>query len=563
MIPALLHPALVEAAAALDPTVVVEYVVPTGNPEHGDYQWNIAFRMTKALKEKPLVLAEKLVGHIRHPGIVSAEVAGAGFINLRLSDSWLAELLKSQVASPTLGVEQVEPGQTVIIDFSSPNVAKRMHVGHMRSTHLGDALAKMMRAAGWTVIGDNHIGDWGTPFGKLLVAWRLWKDDNAFAEDPIGELERLYVTFGEVADEGMKEAARTETAKLQNGDPENTALWRLFLDVSMKEFEAVYRRMGVSFDVVLGESTYHPLIPATLNRLEGMGAAEVSDGALISQFAKKGRDQKDTLILRKKDGAYTYGATDIACALYREERWHPNRVIYVTDVRQQGHFQQLFELARRLEVKTDLTHIWFGMLVLPEGSVAMSTRSGNTIRLVDLLDEAVRRAREVVEEKSPHLPEEEKARIAEAVGVGAVRYVDLSQNPQTDVTFEWDRILSLEGNTAPYLIYGHARCAGVLRKANAPLDFTKIVIEHPLERELALALLRVPEAFSEAIRLSKPNVLADRLYKLVERLNGFYHHLPVLKDGEVNESRLALVEATRRVLSHGLTALGLVPLKRM
>lgn len=573
MIPALLHPTLVAAAATVDPSAEVEALIPTGNPAHGDYQWNFAFRMAKALRTNPRALAERLVGELRHPAIVGAEVAGPGFINLRLDSAWLAATLREQVASPTLGVAQDGAGKTVIIDFSSPNVAKRMHIGHMRSTHIGSALVRMHRAAGWNVIGDNHIGDWGTPFGKLLVAWRKWRDDAAFAEDPIGELERLYVEFGRQADgtedaagnrippedpvaaQALKDAARAETAKLQSGDPENTELWKLFLRVSLAEFDTVYDRMGVRFDETLGESVYHPGIAATLARLEASGAAERSEGALVARF------EKDVLVLQKRDGAYTYGATDVTCVLYREDRWHPSRVVYVTDMRQQRHFQQVFELARRLGITMDLTHTWFGMLVLPEG--AMSTRKGNVIRLVDLMDEAVRRARAVVEQKSPELPEEQKAAIAEAIGVGAVRYADLSQNPQTNVTFDWDRMLSLDGNTAPYLLYSHARCASVLQKAEETPDLDAIVLTDPLERELALALLRTPEAMAGALRGSKPNQLADHLYDVANRLNRFYHDLPVLKGGEARASRLALVEATRRVLRHGLGTLGLTVLDRM
>jgi arginyl-tRNA synthetase len=547
----------VAAASTVDPSAEVEALIPTGNPAHGDYQWNFAFRMARALRTNPRALAEKLVAELRHPAIVAAEVAGPGFINLRLDGTWLAGVLLAQAHDPAAGVFQEGSGRTVIIDFSSPNVAKRMHIGHMRSTHIGSALVRLHRAAGWNVVGDNHIGDWGTPFGKLLVAWRLWRNQAAFEEDAIGELERLYVLFGERSkdDAALEECARAETAKLQSGDPENTELWQLFLQVSLTEFNTLYQRMGVHFDEVLGESAYHDRIPATLARLEAAGVVEASDGALIARF------EKDVLVLRKRDGAFTYGATDITCVLYREERWHPARMVYVTDMRQQRHFQQFFELAQRLGVTTELIHTWFGMLTLPEG--AMSTRKGNVIRLVDLLDEAVRRARAVVEQKSPELPESEKASIAEAVGIGAVRYADLVQNPQTNVTFDWDRMLSLEGNTAPYLLYSHARCASVLAKAGEAPDLEAIVLADPLERELALALLRTPEAFAGALRASKPNLLADHLYDVANRLNRFYHDLPVLKGGDARASRLALVEATRRVLRHGLSALGLTVLDRM
>ena len=564
MIPALLHPTLVAVAATVDPAAEVEPLAPTGNPAHGDYQWNFAFRMAKILRTNPRALAEKLAAQIQHPGVRKVEVAGPGFINLYLDDSFLLQVTRELASDPTLGVAQDGAGKTVIIDFSSPNVAKRMHIGHMRSTHIGHALTRMYRAAGWTVIGDNHIGDWGTPFGKLLVAWRLWRDDAAFEEDAIGELERLYVKFGNETDKAvvpaeiagpLNDASRAETAKLQAGDPENTALWQLFLRVSMAEFEAVYRRMGVTFEETLGESAYKDLTDGVLARMEAEGVSERSEGAGIVRF------DKDIIVVQKKDGAVTYGATDAACVLYRTERWNPAKMVYVTDMRQQRHFQQVFEIGRRLGVTAELVHVWFGMLVLPEGG--MSTRKGNVIRLVDLFDEAVRRARLVVEEKSADLPEEEKAAIAEAVGVGAVRYADLSQNPQTNITFEWDRMLSLDGNTAPYLLYSHARGCSILRKAEETPDLAALRVDHPIERELATAIVRYPEVLAAALRTSKPSQFAEHIYEIANRFNRFHHDLSVLKGGEHRPSRLALVEVTRRVLRHGLETLGMVVLDRM
>ncbi|MFN7145868.1 MAG: arginine--tRNA ligase [Myxococcota bacterium] len=564
MFPALLQPTLAAVAATVDPNAEVEAVAPTGNPAHGDYQWNFAFRMAKQPRTNPRALAEKLAGQIQHPGVKKVEVAGPGFINLWLDDAWLAARVAEQVASPAMGVAPEGADKTVVIDFSSPNVAKRMHIGHMRSTHIGHALTRMHRAAGWNVIGDNHIGDWGTPFGKLLVAWRAWRDDAAFAEDAIGELERLYVKFGDASDpkrvgddaaKALMDAARAETAKLQAGDPENTALWKLFLRVSMEEFQAVYRRMGVTFEETLGESAYKDMTDDVLAKLRASGVAEESEGALVARL------DKGVLVLQKRDGAVTYGTTDIACVLYREDRWHPARIVYVTDMRQQQHFQQVFEMAARLGVTTELVHTWFGMLVLPEG--AMSTRKGNVIRLVDLLDEAVRRARVVVDEKSKMLPEDERARVAEVMGVGAVRYADLSQNPQTNVTFDWDRMLALEGNTVVYQLYSYARCASVLAKAGEAPDLAALRLVEPLERDLALAILRYPEVVATALRGSKPSTLADHVFEISTRLNRFYYEHRVLEGGEFRASRLALVEATRRVLRHGLDLLGIEALDRM
>jgi arginyl-tRNA synthetase len=570
MIPELLHPHLLAAARAAGIPEPVEPLLAAANAAHGDYQWNVALKAAKPLGTNPRALATTLAEHLRaHAGeaVATVEVAGPGFLNLRLDTGWLARTVAAQVASDTLGIAQEGAGRTVVIDYSSPNVAKRMHIGHMRSTQIGNALDRMHRAAGWTVVADNHIGDWGTQFGKLMVCWRNWRDDAAFADDAIGELERLYVLFGEKAkeDPALEDQARAETAKLQRGDPENTALWRMFLDVSMAEFQAVYARMGVRFDEVLGESAYRDRTDAVVADLLARGIAEEDQGAVIVRFGANASIEPATggtvLIVQKRDGAANYATTDLACVQYRVERWHPERIVYVTDMRQQLHFQQLFALARATGCTADLVHAWFGMLVLPEG--AMSTRKGNVIRLVDLMDEAVKRARAVVDEKSPKLTDAERAAIAEAVGVGAVRYADLSQHPQTNVTFEWDRILSMEGNTAPYLMYSHARCATLLSRAEEGADITRMAGPHALERELLLALARTPEAVAAALRSSRPNLLADHLFDVANRVNRVYHDLPVLTGGEDRPHRLALVEASRRVLRHGMGLLGLVALERM
>lgn len=555
MIPARLRPLLAAAAATVAPDAEVDDLVPTGNPAHGDYQWNFAFRTAKAMRQNPRALAEKLAPLLVDPALAKVEVAGPGFLNLTLDTGWLAAHVAAAASETQRGIPQDGAGRTVVIDYSSPNVAKRMHIGHMRSTHIGHALDRLHRAAGWTVIADNHIGDWGTPFGKLIVAWNKWRDEAAYAADAVGELERLYVKFNNDATPELEDEARAETAKLQRGDATNLALWEEFKRVSLAEFDEVYRRMGVRFDEVLGESAYQPFLAETAEALVSSGVAEESEGALIV------REGGNVLVVRKKDGAATYGLTDIACVRYRMRRWSPSRIIYVVGSPQQLHFQQVFGAVRRLGVDVELVHAHFGTLVLPEG--AMSTRKGNVIRLVDLLDEAVRRARAVVDAKSPDLPEADRAAIAEAVGVSAIRYADLSQHPQTNVTFEWDRMLSLEGNTAPYLLYSHARCASLLAKAGEAPDLGAIVAGHPLERELLLALARTPEAAVAATRTGRPNLLADHLYDVANRLNRFYHELPVLTGGEARASRLAMVEATRRVLRHGCELLGLTVLERM
>ncbi len=566
MIPVLLHDILAAVAAKADPegTTPLEPVAPTGNPAHGDYQWNFAFRLAKVRRQNPRAVAESLVAQIHHPLIQKVEVMGPGFINLYFDDAELARVLALQAATPAIGLPQIGAGQTVIIDYSSPNVAKRMHIGHMRSTHIGNALYRLHKAAGYLTIGDNHIGDWGTQFGKLIYAWNHWRDDGAYAADPIGELERLYVKFGEQGklpeNAELIVAARAETFKLQKGDPTNVGLWQQFMDVSMAEFKSVYARMGVEFDVTLGESAYKDMTDGIVERLKRDGIAEPSEGAWIVRFEDPSL-KNSPVIVQKRDGASNYTTTDIAAMQYRMERWNPDRIIIVTDMRQQLVFNQLFAISRRMGVAAELVHAWFGMLVLPEG--AMSTRAGNIIRLVDLFDEAVARARAIVDTRAPHLSDDERANIADAVGMGAVRYADLSQHPQTDVTFSWDKMLSFEGNTAPYLLYSHARCVTLLARAEETPDPGAIRLEHPLERELALAVLRTPEAALTALKTSRPNLLADHLYDLSNRVNRVYHDLPVLTGGEFRASRLAQLDVARQALRTGLEWLGLRVIDRM
>jgi arginyl-tRNA synthetase len=491
-----------------------------------------------------------------------------GFVNLRLDDAWIAAQVVQRLGPPDLSLPAEGVGRRVVIDYGSPNVAKRMHVGHLRSTNIGDSLARMMRALGYEVVGDNHIGDWGTQFGKLMVAWDLWRDEVAFADDAIGELQRLYVQFGSEAerDPALEDRARAATAALQAGAPGPLALWRRFVVASLVEFDGVYARMGVAFDQTLGESFYQPMLAPLVADLLARGLAEEDDGAVVLRFQEAdGKALSESpMLIRKRDGAALYATTDLAALRYRHERWAPDAVIYVTDVRQQLHFRQIFAAARKAGLCTaTLEHVWFGMLTLPEG--VMANRKGNVIRLEALLDEATRRARAVVDEKSPELPEEERAAIAEAVGVSAVRYADLSQNPQSNVVFDWDRMLSLEGNTAPFLMYSYARCRSIQRKARieAP-TVARIEVAEPTERELALALLRYPEALHTALAARRPNMLCDYLFGLAGAFNRFYYQVPVLRaePGQV-EGRLGLVEATARVLHAGMAQVGVRALDRM
>ncbi|HMV70414.1 MAG TPA: arginine--tRNA ligase, partial [Myxococcota bacterium] len=397
---------VVEAAAAAgygDAAIPIEPAVPTQDARHGDYQSNHAFRLGKALRQNPRAVADAVRAALpSHPAIASAEVAGPGFINFTLSDRWLGEQIAARGADERLGAPAPGAGRVMVIDYSSPNIAKRMHVGHLRSTIIGNALDRMHRFLGWTVIADNHVGDWGTQFGKLIVAWRRWRDEGAYAEDAIGELQRIYKLFGEKvkADPSLEDEARAETVKLQDGDPENRALWATFVDVSMAEFDTIYARLGVRFDVVLGESAYRDRLGALVDDLLQRGIAVPSEGAVVVPFdAEDGKDLANApLLIRKRDGASLYGTTDLATALHRRETWAPELVVYVTDVRQQLHFKQVFAACRRMGVEAELRHVWFGMLRFGDGTIAATRGDGQSVNLKDVLDEAAARAQAVVDE---------------------------------------------------------------------------------------------------------------------------------------------------------------------
>ncbi len=574
----LLTERLQRALDALDLGVpaTVERVVPTTQSSFGDYQSNVAMRLAKAVGQPPRALAERLVQALAgEPALRKAEVAGPGFLNLFLDEAWLCARLVEQLQDPRGAVEDRGQGRVVVIDYSSPNVAKRMHIGHMRSTIIGAALHRLYEAVGYQVLADNHIGDWGTQFGMLIVAWRRWLDAEAFDADPVGELERLYVLFREKAEAepALLDLAREETARLQAGDPDNQALWQRFVQISLREFQAVYDRLGVRFDMTLGESFYNPALPGVVQSLLDAGLAVESEGAVVLRFGEEEPDRalrNTALIVRKQDGAFLYGTTDLATIEHRLSAFRPARALYVTDGRQQLHFRQVFHAwrawrrARGLDPEAiELVHTWFGTLKLPEG--LMSTRKGNVIRLVELLDEAVRRARAVVDEKSPSLPAEERAAIAENVGVAAVRYADLSQHPQSDVIFDWDRMLAMEGNTAPFILYSYARCRALQRKGgvDAP-TLVGLSVEHPLESALLRLLLRQPEVVLAAWESHRPNLVADHLFETAQAFNRFYYELPVLDaPPERRAGRLALVEASARVLGRGMELLGLRPLDRM
>lgn len=580
-----------QAAMALRaryPDATLPELLAIDSSQKADLQSAAALQLARALKRPPREIAEVIAASLRaHAAVARAEIAGAGFVNVTLRDAWLAARVED-----CLTLRDVGGGRCVVIDYSSPNVAKPMHIGHIRSTILGEAIKRVLKAVGYVTVADNHLGDWGTQFGKLIVGWKRWVDRGAFEADPIAELLRLYVKYSEEekrqrgestsrvveedpagneqdAPEILREA-RAELVKLQAGDPENVALWEKFIAVSKREFERVYERLGVRFDVTLGESFYNDRLAATVDRLLAEGIAVHDQGAVVVHFDEvRDGEALTPLLVRKADGGFLYGTTDIAAVLYRIERWNPARIVYVTDERQQLHFKQLFAVARRLGVRTSLEHVWFGLMRLPEGT--FSTRDGNVIGLEALLDEAERRAldvaRECNERRSPddRLDDAAVREVARVVGLGAVKYNDLSRDRTTLVTFTWDKALALTGNTAPYLQYAHARLCSVLRKARAQgLTSGAVGSLQPSERALVMKLLAFGGVVEEVARLLKPHLLCEYLYELATTFSTFYNDHPVLQsEGAVRASRLRLVEHTASVLREGLTLLGIEAPERM
>ena len=540
-----------------DPSRVL--VRPCADPQHGDYQSNALMGLAKQRKMNPRQLAEQVVETLDVADWCEpVEIAGPGFLNFRLKPDALQQSLQAALGSECPFVFPAKSPRTVVVDFSSPNVAKPMHVGHIRSTILGDTLARVLRMLGHRVVTDNHIGDWGTQFGMLLLGWKTELNEAALKQDPIAELERLYKAIN--ADESRRDEARAELVKLQSGDEENLAIWQRMIALSQEQFDHVYGRLGVTFDETLGESFYNPQLPGLVEELQGKGIAELSEGAMVVRFPGDKQLADKPAIVRKRDGAANYTTTDLATLRYRMETWSPTDIVYVTDGRQQLHFQQLFNIFGRWQesASAKLEHVWFGSILGPDGK-PFKTRSGETVRLADLLDEAEERALAVVSEKNPDLPDTERREIARVVGLGALKYADLSNNRQSDYIFDWDKMLALQGNTAPYLQYAYTRVRSIFRKVDAP-DFTKVELQLKAPEELALAkhLMNFGQTLEMVAQDYRPNFLCNYLFELAGHFSRFYEACPVLKaEAAERDSRLALCELSARVLSSGLDALGI------
>jgi arginyl-tRNA synthetase len=580
---------LQEAVRAVlpDADVFAVLVRPCPDPKFGDYQSNALMSVAKARKMNPRQLATDVVAKLD----VSAwcekvEIAGAGFLNFRLTPAALVGALQAAVRGEHLFFSKATIPRTVVVDFSSPNVAKPMHVGHIRSTGIGDALQRILRLLGHQVVTDNHIGDWGTQFGKLLLGWKQMLDRAALERDAIAELERLYKIINAECDANPDrlEEAKQELVKLQAGDAENISIWKEMIRLSQAQFDTIYGRLGVRFDQALGESFYNPQLGGVVADLLARGIARDSEGA-VGVFSdgtlppkedpflvnRDGEWVADPALVRKSDGGFNYMTTDLATVDYRVKTWAPKEIVYVVDDRQSGHFKKLFlafarwqpEVAKQVK----LVHVGFGK-ILGEDGKPFKTRSGDTVKLGDLLDEAEERALCLVTEKMPDLPEAQRREIARVVGLGAVKYADLLPNRQSDYIFSWDKMLAFSGNTAPYLQYAYARIKSIFRKADSSagcgVRSAELHLAAPEELKLAKHLLNFGLVLEAAADEYRPNFICNYLYELAGYFTSFYENCPVLKAEPVERaSRLALCDLTARVLKQGLESLGIEVLEQM
>ena len=643
------------AELVAEPEPFVQMLRRSQDPKFGDYQANFAMPLGKQLGRPPREVAEEVVRRLDVSDLcLPPEVAGPGFINLRLRDDWLSARLDQAVGDPRLGIAPVAAPRRYVVDYSAPNVAKPMHVGHIRSTVIGDSLYRTLRFLGHAVTSDNHIGDWGTQFGMILYGYRHFRDDAAYRQRPVEELARQYRLVRQLVDyhagrgeleslhrrvaerkeqlawqqkqavpaddkKAQKEQAKTlrrlegeltgaqekldelqkklaavegnptlsklaaehpnigqavlaETARLHSGDEENLKLWREFLPPCLVEIEQIYQRLGVTFDHTLGESFYHHMLGTIVDELLAQGIARESDGAICVFFP----GQEVPMLVRKKDGAFLYATTDLATLRYRMQEWHPDAILYVVDFRQSMHFEHLFATAAQMGYDdVELKHIKFGT-VLGEDGRPFKTRSGDTVGLEGLLDEAVRRAYEVVsanDDAKPagaELPPDARQRIAEVVGIGALKYADLSQNRESDYVFSYDKMLAMNGNTGTYMQYAYARVRSIFAKGNVDIDTLRqagapIALETPAERALAVELLRFSEAIEAAAADYRPSQLTGYLFELSGLYSTFYDACPVLKADrdEVRQSRLLLCDLTARTIRQGLELLGIEVVDKM
>ncbi|HIB8814413.1 TPA: arginine--tRNA ligase [Klebsiella quasipneumoniae] len=543
--------------------------------QFGDYQANGVMAVAKKLGMAPRQLAEQVLSHLDLNGIASkVEIAGPGFINIFLDPAFLADNVNRALQSERLGVATPQV-QTIVVDYSAPNVAKEMHVGHLRSTIIGDASVRTLEFLGHKVIRANHVGDWGTQFGMLIAYLEKQQQENA-GEMALADLEGFYREAKKHydEDEAFAERARSYVVKLQGGDEYFLQMWRKLVDITMSQNQITYDRLNVTLtrDDVMGESLYNPMLPGIVADLKAKGLAVESEGATVvflDEYKNK-EGEPMGVIIQKKDGGYLYTTTDIACAKYRYETLHADRVLYYIDSRQHQHLMQAWTIVRKAGYVPDsvpLEHHMFGMMLGKDGK-PFKTRAGGTVKLSDLLDEALERARRLVAEKNPEMSADELENLAKVVGIGAVKYADLSKNRTTDYVFDWDNMLAFEGNTAPYMQYAYTRVLSVFRKAgideNALTD-APVVIAEDREAQLAARLLQFEETLSVVAREGTPHVMCAYLYDLAGLFSGFYEHCPILsaESEATRNSRLKLALLTAKTLKLGLDTLGIETVERM
>lgn len=543
--------------------------------QFGDYQANGVMAVAKKLGMAPRQLAEQVLSHLDLNGIANkVEIAGPGFINIFLDPAFLAENVSQALTAERLGVAQPQ-AQTIVVDYSAPNVAKEMHVGHLRSTIIGDAAVRTLEFLGHKVIRANHVGDWGTQFGMLIAYLEKQQQENA-GEMALADLEGFYREAKKHydEDEAFAERARSYVVKLQGGDEYFRQMWRQLVDITMSQNQITYNRLNVTLtrDDVMGESLYNPMLPGIVADLKSQGLAVESEGATVvflDEYKNK-EGEPMGVIIQKKDGGYLYTTTDIACAKYRYETLHADRVLYYIDSRQHQHLMQAWTIVRKAGYVPDsvpLEHHMFGMMLGKDGK-PFKTRAGGTVKLADLLDEALERARRLVAEKNPDMPADELEKLANAVGIGAVKYADLSKNRTTDYIFDWDNMLAFEGNTAPYMQYAYTRVLSVFRKAEideSALAAAPVIITEDREAQLAARLLQFEETLTVVAREGTPHVMCAYLYDLAGLFSGFYEHCPILsaESEETRNSRLKLAQLTAKTLKTGLDTLGIETVERM
>lgn len=557
-----------ETLTRLHPGHLFDVLVPP-DAAMGDYSVNLAFVLAKKEKKNPREVARALCDALTAEGgaiIDRCEVAGPGFVNIFLKDSYLAsELLKGPFHIPAIG-----KGKKVIVEYSAPNIAKPMHVGHLRSTIIGDALARVYRALGYDMVRWNYLGDWGTQFGKLIAAYRKWGNQEELDRDPIGAMLKLYVRFHDElkTDPTLEAVGQEEFRKLEAGDADNRALWKSFRDYSLTEFNRMYAALGVAFDVYKGESDYESALPGIISQLQEKGLATESQGALVVDLESFGLP---VAMVRKSDGATLYLTRDIASLEDRIASHKPDKILYVVANQQALHFEQLFAVAQLLKLgPTQLSHVKFGMVLGDDGK-KLATREGKTVALQDVIDEIVKRAFAIVRAKNDTLSDEQVAQIANTVGIGALKYNDLRQHPYSDIVFDWDAMLDLGGNSGPYLQYAYARLAGIVAKTeHSKFEIRNLeFLVHPSERALMRHLLDFGDAVAVCARLHTLNGLALYLYELAEKSNRFYEQVRINEDDPSADglarkgARLKLIAAVMDTLKQGLDLLGIQTLERI